>query len=548
MRMSRLFTQTLREAPAGTELPGQQFLLRAGYAAPVSAGIQAALPLAERSLQRLETACRQALALEDAQELSLPLAQPADLAPGTPFSDAAGRAMVIASDPLPALAALLPSHIRSYRQLPATLVSTGPTWQDLPRPRGGWLHGRYDRSLQVFTLCPDASTVNAAAERTILALRRLHERIQLPAHLLEDGEGARWFFPFPAGDDTALTCSECGYTASSAMARFRREDDSAEAPLPLEKVATPHCPTIDSLAQFLGVPAARTAKAVFLTAEMPGGPQLIFVVVRGDRDLSEEKLIRLLGARSLRPATDAEIQAVGAVPGYASPVGLDGAWVIVDEEIPISPNRVSGANEEGYHLLNVTYGRDYTARQVADLALAPSGAPCPRCGAALREENGVFTARIAAVSLPGCTFVDETGQTRALRLLRVELPLYRLLACLAEAHHDERGLVLPPAAAPFDVFLVMLGSKTGQPETEAAALYDRLQEAGLDVLLDDRAESPGVKFNDADLIGAPLRVTVGERSLKAGGVEMKPRAGEITVLPLAEAAEKIVQALKNQLK
>lgn len=528
MRFSRLITQTLREAPAGVELPGQQFLLRAGYAHPLSAGVLAPLPLGELALTRLEAAMRERLLLEDAQRISLPLVEPASLVPGAAsFQDAGGRQISLTSSRVLPLAQVLQAHIRSHRQLPAALAISGPAWNDAPRPRGGWLQARYDRMVSGCWLLPEDGQLEKQSEDLTI----FFESLDLPAAWVQDDpglfgdRGTALFHFLEAGDEQSLICEGCGYSAMIEVAGFARQT-SEEAVLPLEKVATPHCPTIDSLAQFLKIPASRTAKAVFLTAELPGREQLVFAVVRGDRDLSEIKLARLIGARSLRPASDAEIQAVRAVPGYASPVGLEDAWVIVDEEIPLSPNLVSGANEEGYHLRNVNYGRDYTARQAADIALARPGDACPQCGQGLKLQPGVRLVRQAIYpALPECEYRDEAGQLRPLPAAITTVPLYRLLASLAERHHDERGLKLPRLAAPFDVHLVLLGSKTGQPEAEAAALYDRLRAAGWAVLLDDRADSPGVKFNDADLIGVPLRLTVSERSLKNGGVEVKARAG-----------------------
>lgn len=559
MRMSQLFTQTLREAPAGVELPGQIYLLRAGYAQPLAAGLSAALPLARRAVQRLERAARRMPALQTAQEIDLPLVLPGELSPqGSTLRDETGRSLSLGGDPLPALAETLRSHLRSYRQLPAHLLQSGPFWQDDPHPQGGWLRGRYEQALTVFSLAASPALLDDTAAQLETEIQTLFQGWGLAARLVESLGGplskraSRWFYPLPAGEDAVLACPACGYAAEAGAAQFTRPIPQTEEVLPLEKVATPHCPTIDSLAQFLGVPASRTAKAVFLIAELPGPqntthPELLFALVRGDRDLSEARLAHLTGARSLRPATDAEISAIGAVPGYASPVGLKGAWVIVDSEIPGSPNLVSGANEDGFHLLHLNYGRDFTARMVAEIAAARPGDACPHCGAALQRETGVFVGSTETLNaLPGCTYRADNGENLPLPVQVTRLHLYRILACLAEGHHDEHGLVWPAAAAPFDLHLVLLSSKTGQTETQAAALYTQLQAAGWEVLFDDRTESPGVKFNDADLIGLPLRLTLSERSLRQGGVEMKLRAGgEAWVTPLEEVLTRVSEILSN---
>lgn len=556
MKMSRLFTTTLREAPAGVELAGQRLLLRAGYAQNLSAGILAALPLGKQAVTRLETLAREVLLLGAAQEIELPAVLPHEFAGrgASPLRDLAGRALFLGMDGDLALAELVRAHIRSHRQLPAILAQSAPAWQDDPHPQGGWLHSRSGRQLATYHLLPGLDALEKEFGTLSTRLAHFFERCELTAQPVEAGtdaagqeRGVHWFLPLECGADTVLHCPACGYSAETGAARFQRQASTQDFALPLEKVATPHCPTIDSLAKFLNIPTAQTAKAVFLVAEFPGGrePALIFAVVRGDRELSETKLARLTGARSLRPATDAEIAVTGAVPGYASPVGLKDAWVIVDQEIPLSPNLVSGANEAGYHLRNVNYARDYTARQVADLAAARPGELCP-CGAPLEAVSGVFLAHLERhPALEGCAYWDETGAEQPVAMLSLRLELYRLLACLAEVHNDERGLNWPSAeTAPFDLHLTLLASKTGQPEQEAAALYDRLRAAGYSVLFDDRADSAGVKFNDADLIGLPARLTVSERALRNGGVELKLRAGgDAAVIPLDRVADALREIL-----
>lgn len=537
MRMSRLFTTTLRKPPAGVELAGQQLLLRAAYAQILSSGILAALPVGRQAAARLELLARDALGLNGAREIELPAVLPVELggAGFTPLRDLAGRSLALGGDTASAISTLVAAHVRSHRQLPATLCQSAPVWQDDPRPQGGWLHSRSGRALEAWHLLASESELEKAFGTQSTRLGYFFERCMLPAFPVEAGAGpagrdraVHWFFPLEAGADSILHCPVCGYSAEDGAARFQREPALDDAMLPLEKVPTPHSSTIEALAKFLNIPAARTAKAVFLVADFGPGrePALVFAVLRGDRELSEVKLRRLIGARALRPATDAEISAVGAVPGYASPVGLENAWVIVDNEIPPARNLVAGANESGFHLRNVNYLRDFSATQVADIAAARPGALCG-CGGALESLNGVFLAHLERrAALPGCTYFAEDGSQQPVALLNLRLDLYRLLACMAEAHNDERGLNWPSAeAAPFDLHLVLLGSKTGESERAAEMLYDQLHAAGYLVLFDDRVESPGVKFNDADLAGMPLRLTVSERSLRAGGVEFRLRAG-----------------------
>ncbi len=556
MRMSRLFTTTLRKPPAGVELTGQQLLLRAAYAQIYSSGILAALPVGRQAAARLELLARDALGMTGAREIELPPVLPAELAGAgaTPLRDLAGRSLGLGGDPTGAVAALVAAHVRSHRQLPAVLAQSAPGWQDDTRPQGGWLRSRSGRALDAWLLLSSESELEKAFGTQSTRLGYFFERCMLPAFPVEAGAGpaghdraVHWFFPFEAGADSILHCSVCGYSAESGAARFQREPALDDAMLPLEKVPTPHSSTIEELTRFLNIPTARTAKAVFLMADFGHGrdPALVFAVLRGDRELSEIKLRRLVGARSLRPATDAEISAVGAVPGYASPVGLENAWVIVDREIPPARNLVAGANESGFHLRNVNFSRDFSAAQVADIAAARPGAQCA-CGAALESINGVFVAHLERrAALPGCTYFAEDGSEQPVALISLRLDLYRLLACMAELHNDERGLSWPSAeTAPFDLHLVILGSKTGESERAAEDLYAALHAAGYLILFDDRVESPGVKFNDADLAGMPLRLTVSERSLRAGGVEFKLRAGgEAGTVPLDQVLPAVRELL-----
>jgi prolyl-tRNA synthetase len=301
-----------------------------------------------------------------------------------------------------------------------------------------------------------------------------------------------------------------------------------EAVRPLEKVATPHTKTIEALAHFLNIPKSKTAKAVFMIATIAEGQekreQFVFAVVRGDMEVNETKLSNAVKAQSLRPATEAEIRTIGAEPGYGSPVGVKGAVVVVDSAAAQSPNLVAGANEEGYHFLNVNPERDYKADVVADITAAQEGDGCPQCGAAMRTVRGVEVANIFKLGTHysdkmGAMFLAKDGKQRPIIMGSYGIGIGRLLGCIAEEYHDEYGLMWPVAVAPYQVHLVSLRGGEAAAET----LYSQLEQAGFEVLFDDREESPGVKFNDADLIGLPLRITVSKRSLESGGAEVKLR-------------------------
>lgn len=324
------------------------------------------------------------------------------------------------------------------------------------------------------------------------------------------------YFPISTGDIEIIHCESCKYTERIELAKFKKTALAGEEQLPIEKVLTPDCSTIESLANFLDLPKEKTAKALMYTSTSDN--QFVFVVVRGDMNLSEAKLRKAIG--EFRLATPEEIIQAGAAAGYASPVGLMGALTVVDDLIPPSSNLAAGANEAGYHLLNTNCGRDYSPEIIADLVQAKSGDPCEQCGNSLTS--------ISAITLA----------------TRSEFNFENILLALAETHHDDKGLTFPKSAAPFDVYLMHIAGKEMDTHAKAEEICDQLQSAGLTVLFDDRDERAGVKFNDADLIGCPIRVTVGEKNLKNGMVELKPRRDAENSLVKSGEILSVLQNLK----
>jgi len=311
------------------------------------------------------------------------------------------------------------------------------------------------------------------------------------------------FFPIVSGSLEVAHCPECKYTERLELARFAKKPLPQEEQRPLEKVLTPDCHTIEALANFLGVPKEKTAKALMHTRLADN--KFVFVVVRGDMQLSEAKLKQHVG--EVRAARTEEIERSGAAAGYASPIGLQNTTIVVDDLVPQSPNLVAGANEAGYHLRNTNYGRDYSAEIIADLVQAAAGDACTNCGNPL--------AVLSTLSLATRSMGDQPAAST--------YHFENILLALAEAHHDAKGLTLPHPAAPFDVYLMHVPGKEMDTRAKADEIYSSLQSVGVSVLFDDREERAGVKFNDADLIGCPLRITVGEKGLKEGMVELKPR-------------------------
>ena len=576
MRMSALFNRTRREIPTDVDVASHQLLIRAGYIAPFAPGIFSYLPLAQRSIQKIEQIVRSEIDGIGGQEVTMPQVQPAELWQETGrlsqadtemgrFQDRNGHELVLAMAHEKAVAELVRNVVHSYRQLPALLYQIQTKWRNDTHPRAGLIRAKEFILFDGYSLDADEPGLELQYQAHYQAYSNIYKRCEIPVAAVQSDVGMlgglkahSYIYLTPIGEETLLLCDNCGYSANRQIARFDKPRPKEEILLPLKKIATPHTTTIESLADLLHIPSSKTAKAVFLMAEPvevhrgePVKEQFVFAVLRGDMDVSETKLANAIKARALRPATEAEIRSTGAVPGYASPLGLKDVWVIVDDLLADCPNLVAGANEEGYHLLNVNLGRDYQASLIADIALARAGVGCPICKSSLRSSRGVeignlFQLGTRQSAALGSSFLDETGQSRPVIIGNYRLWISRLLACIAEEHHDERGLCWPISVAPYAVQLVLLGSKNGSTESTAQTIYDALSSAGVDVLFDDRPESAGVKFNDADLIGLPLRLTVGERNLKQGNVELKHRAGEQgIVLPAKEAASKVIFEIRE---
>jgi prolyl-tRNA synthetase len=582
MKLSQLFGQTLRDSPAEAEVVSHQLLMRAGFIRPVGAGIFSYLHLAKRSMQKIEAILRDEMNKIGGQEITMPVVQPADLWKETRrwyqigsemgrFNDRNGRDMVLAMTHEEVVADLVRREVQSYKHLPRLIYHIQTKFRDEPRPRAGLIRVREFTMKDSYSLDADWDGLEKQYRAHYQAYFNIYHRCGLDVVAVKSDTGMmggklahEYMYLNPIGEDTLILCDACHYSANRQVARFQKTPAVPEELKPVEKVLTPDCKSIEDLANFLGLPESKTAKAVFFMAIIPQnskgleGPlesdqeQFIFAVIRGDMDLNETKLANAVAARDLRPATEEEIKAIGAEPGFASPIGIKegrskkGFMTVMDDSVAFSPNLVAGANETNYHLLNTNYPRDYTADIVTDIAAAEVGHACPECGCPLRMERGVEVGNIFKLGTRysdalGCTFLDKDRQQKPVIMGSYGIGVGRLLACVAEEHHDDHGLIWPVTVAPFQVHLVLLrGKGTPQAEETADRLSADLQAAGMEVLYDDRDESPGVKFNDADLIGLPLRLTVSERTLAQDGVEMKLRnKAEKVIIPLDETVARL---------
>ena len=577
MRVSKFFGETLRDVPAEADTASHQLLLRAGYIRQLAAGIFSYLPLAQRSLRKIEQILREEMDAIGGQEVCMPVVHPAELwqqtgrwydidATMARFKDRRDRDMVLAMTHEEVVAELCRSEIRSYRQLPQMIYHLQTKFRDEQRARGGLIRVREFVMKDSYTLDLDEAGLEAQYFRHYDAYHRIGARVGLTLVAVQSDVGVmggtvahEFMYVTPIGEDSLALCEETGYASNLEVAEFRKEPIDNGPPQPLERVHTPGHATIEEVAAFLGVEKTQTAKMVFYMGNYgPDAPEKLVVgVVRGDMEVNLTQLMYQAGARDLRPPHPEEIEAAGAVPGYASPRGInpDKAVVIVDDLVAHSTNLVVGANEKDYHFRNANYGRDYEADKVAAIAAAYEGAPDPIDGKPIHIVRGVEVGNIFQLGTRysealGAYYTDENGEEHPIVMGSYGIGVGRMLACIAEEYHDEHGLTLPISVAPYHVALVALARRE-ETQEKAEALYQTLLEAGIEVLYDDREASAGVKFADADLRGFPLRLTISERSLKKGGVEFKRRtARDLDIIPLDTVVAHIqqeIQALFDEL-
>lgn len=547
MRQSKLFSKTLREAPNGADCKGYEYLLRAGYIDQLAAGIFSLLPLGYRSIQKISKIVREEMEALGAQEILMPVVNPGDLWKETGrfysidremsrFKDRNDRDMVLAMTHEECCTDLGRNVIDSYKRLPLLVYQLQTKWRDDPRPRAGLIRVREFTMKDSYSFDKDQAGLDKVYKAHYDAYFRIYKRCGLPVIAVGSDNGMmggkvshEYMYLSPIGEDTIIHCPNCGYTANRQVARFQKTY-YPEQVKPKELVQTPNTKTIDDLTKLLNIPASKTAKALFMVGSFVNAKtgeeedKLVVGLIRGDMDIEENKLQNAARANSLRPAHDEEILAAGIVPGYGSPIGCSSnTVVIVDDSVAKSNNLVAGANKEGYHFLNTNFGTDYNG-VVADIASAADGYKCPTCGQGLTASKGVEVGNIFQLGTRyseamNCYYQDESGQRKPVVMGSYGIGIGRLLACLCEEYNDESGLRLPIAVAPYQVHFISLIKDTAV----ADSIYDSLEAAGIEVLYDDRKESAGVKFADADLIGIPIRITLGNRSYKEGKCEVKLR-------------------------
>ena len=578
MRMSRMFGHTLREAPTEADTPSHALLLRGGYIDQLMSGVYTFMPLGHRVKRNIEQVIREEMDGAGAQEVTMPAIQPAELWDSTGRRAAMGDVLFQLTDRRERELALGPTHEEvvtrlfsdhaiSYRDLPVTLYQIQTKFRDEARPRGGLIRVREFTMKDAYSFDADDAGLDVSYNAMFEAYRRIFARCGVPTVPVQADSGAiggkgsqEFIFLTNIGEDTIILCDTCTYAANQEKAEFVRPTAIPGAPAPIEEVATPGVTSIEALTEFLGIEARQTAKAVFFMAKQnaTGESFPVFAVVRGDLDVNEVKLANALGGVELRPMVDSEVAAYGIVAGYASPVGLrDDVRVVADLSLNDAPNLVAGANKPGFHVRNVNLGRDWMPAVTGDIASAQAGHGCARCAAEgrdghLRAERGiemghVFRLDYTYTNKMNVAVQDANGGQLTPTMGCYGIGVGRILSAAVEAHFDDAGIQWPAEIAPYDVHLVGIGlDRDAEAAADAEALYAELTAAGLDVLFDDRDERPGVKFNDADLLGMPVRLTVSSRNTKAGVVETKARAAtEAESVARADVLSR-VQALRAE--
>ncbi|WP_428569071.1 MAG: proline--tRNA ligase [Solidesulfovibrio sp. DCME] len=554
MRLSRYYAPTLKETPAEAEVVSHKLLLRAGMIRKLTAGIYTYLPLGLRALNNVAKIVREEMDRSGALEILMPAVQPADLWKESGRWEFYGRELLRFVDRHERESCLGPTHeevvtdlvrheIRSYRQLPVNLYQIQTKFRDEIRPRFGLMRGREFVMKDAYSFDKDDAGADASYWAMYRAYARIFERLGLKFRAVSADSGAiggsfshEFMVLADTGEDTIAACPACDYGANleKAEAVCPPRGDVAACPA-AESVATPGQHTVEEVAAFLGVDAQKIVKTLLYIAD--GKP--VAALVRGDRELNEVKLKNHIDAQDLRLASPEEVVAATKAPvGFAGPVGLAGIAIYADQELALENGWIVGANAADAHLRHVDLARDATVASFTDLREVAPGDPCPKCGAALTFTKGIEVGHVFKLGLKyskalNATFLDEAGKEQFMIMGCYGIGVSRIVAACIEQNNDDAGIVFPPPIAPFEVALLNLNAKDAAAVAKADELYDALTKAGLETLLDDRDERPGVKFKDADLMGFPIQLTLGGKGLARGIVETKDRrTGEKGELPL----------------
>jgi prolyl-tRNA synthetase len=567
MRFSQVFGKTLKEIPSEADTLSHQLLLRAGMIQQVAAGVYSYLPLGWRVLRKIEQIIREEMDKVGGQELMLPTLQPFELWEESGRYPSFGKTLFTVTDRREHTLVLGPTHeevitelvrryVQSYRDLPLLLYQIQNKFRDEPRPRGGLLRVREFIMKDLYSFDVDEAGLDNSYQKMLQAYKNIYSRCGLPAVVVEADSGAiggkeshEFMLIAETGEDEIICCSDCDYAANIEKAQSIKPELDKKTPLPIEEISTPNIKTIEEVADFVGVPTSHTLKAVFYSAD----DKLAFVVIRGDLEVNETKLKNLLKCTELRLATENEVKAASLVAGSSSPIGIKGIKIVADDSITLGSNFIAGANKPDTHLKNANYPRDFKVDIIADIAVAQPGDSCPKCNGRLLSRHGIEVGHIFKLGTflsenLGAYFLDRNGTSQPITMGCYGIGLGRLLAAAVEQNHDDKGIIWPVAIAPYHIYLCPLRSENSDVAETAEKIYKDLTSANLEVLFDDRDESPGVKFNDADLLGIPLRLTVSPRTLENQSIEIKWRKeSQVQLVPLKGISSLIRELLERSL-
>ncbi len=568
MRYSQYLLPTLKETPGDAEVISHQLMARAGMIRKVAAGIYDYLPLGLRVIRKVENIVREEMNRAGAIELLMPSVVPADLWEETGRWQQYGKELLRIKDRKDTEFCFGPTHeevvteivrgtVNSYRQLPINLYQIQTKFRDEIRPRFGLMRGREFIMKDAYSFDLDDAGASASYEKMYQAYRRIFERCGLKFRAVEadtgniGGSSSHEFMVLAeTGEDDIVSCDACEYAANVEKAELRPSTTLASATQPLVEVDTPNRKTIEEVSAFLKVAATQTVKTLIVQNERK---ETLAVLLRGDHDLNEIKLCRLLDCNEIEMASEETVQAVtGAPSGFAGPVGLK-VRIIADQEVQGLSDYVIGANALDTHFVGANHGRDFAVETFADLRQAQAGDSCPRCEGALEVWRGIEVGHVFKLGTKyseamGATVLDDQGQDRTLVMGCYGIGVGRTAAAAIEQNHDANGIIWPMPLAPFQIIISVLNPNAAEVLEAGETLYAQLLERGIEVLLDDRDERPGSKFKDADLLGIPLRVTVGARGLKEQCYELQNRrSGERAMLPMVEAATQLAAQVHSAL-
>lgn len=571
MLASKLYCPTLRDDPAEAEVASHKYMLKAGMIRKNASGFYSFLPLARRSVLKIEKIIREEMDKAGAQEIMMPIVQPAEIWQESGRWDVYGKEMFKLADRHGNEYCLAPTHeelittlvrneLRSYKQLPVNLYQIQNKYRDEIRPRFGLMRSREFVMQDSYSFDTDQEGLEKSYQAMYEAYSRIFTRcgLQYRTVLADSGQiGGKHSHEFMAladsGEADIVTCTQCAYAADVEQATPNPLPAAAEPLQAIEKFATPHCSTIEDLVQAAGVPAEKTIKAVALDID----GKLVLCMVRGDHEVNEVAVQHVVGGHDAVPASAELLQQYGLVPGYMSPLGAaktsEQFHILVDPTAMQIYNGVTGANEEGFHYRHVTPSRDFTGVQVAPIRLITAADGCPECGAPVQLTRGIEVGQVFQLGTKysealQASFLDKDGKAKPFVMGCYGIGVTRTMAAAIEQYHDERGILWPVAIAPYEAVILPLNMKDEVMVTAARELYTQLSADSSEIVLDDRPERAGVKFNDADLIGYPVQIVVGKDTKTKGTVEIKVRrTGAKEAVPVRTAVGR-VQAILRELR